>query len=62
MYAEHLVAQAHLAARRDAASRRRATRQQRQSRPVAPHGARVALGQLLVRTGERLSGTSPGHA
>lgn len=62
MYAEHLLANAHLEARRDAASRRRAARRQRESRPVTPNGARVALGQLLVRTGERLSGASPGHA
>lgn len=36
------------------------------SRPVgaprAPHAGRVALGQLLVRLGQRLSGASPGHA
>lgn len=30
--------------------------------PRASHAGRVALGQLLVRLGERLSGASPGHA
>lgn len=62
MHPELLLANAHLAARRDAAARRRARHDQHVSRPAAPSGVRVAVGQLLVRTGERLSGASPGHA
>lgn len=62
MYPELLLANAHLAARRDAAARRRVRHEQRVSRPAAPNGVRVAVGQLLVRIGERLAGASPGHA
>lgn len=61
MHAEHLLATAHMDARRRQADHRRVVLQARATgRPATPHVARVALGQLLVRTGERLSGTSPG--
>lgn len=61
MYAEHLLADAHMSQRhREAARRRSTTRARRDGQRPARRVPTVVLGQLLVRTGERLSGASPG--